>query len=200
MTDVGLGLEEPRNEALKDIIYAFIVKCLVSKGRIPHSLKKIDSILMGCMVSEEILKVLVIKFLNETSDTVKQIGVAKVSVDWAQHALELQAGKTTIVIDKEDPLGSMSPAMSELANNIRIRGIKQQVNNITWSVTWIDRIYASEAVWDALNAKHGLVRNTKSSGKYAVAEAEFSRAKKKKITAAIGDAREVGFEVLWLDD
>jgi hypothetical protein len=44
------------------------------------------------------------------------------------------------------------------------------------------------------------VKSTHASGKYALATAEFAHAKKKKITAKIGDASEIGFEVLWLDE
>jgi hypothetical protein len=144
MSTVGLDLEEPRKEGLKEIIYSFIVKCLVNKGRIPHALNSINKLLNGCMISEEVLKVLEVKFLHETDDTAKQIGLAIISIDWMQHALELKSGNAKVVIDKEDPLGSMSPAMSELSNNLRVRGIKHKVNNITWSVTWVDQIYTSD--------------------------------------------------------
>ena len=39
MTDLELTLELTRKETIREIIYAFIVKSVVSRGRIPHKLE-----------------------------------------------------------------------------------------------------------------------------------------------------------------
>lgn len=202
MGSISVDMDEPRNEGLKEIIYYFIYKSVRNNaGRIPGSLEKINKILSGGMVEQEILKVLLVRYLREsdTSDPV-QIGEAKITIDWSEYALQLKAGNKTLTIDKDDPLGTMSPAMSDLANELRKRGVKQGVNSLTWSVTWIDRVWQSDSTWDALNKRFGLVRSTDDKSKYASAANAFARAKKKKIVVQLDDAREVGFEVLWLDD
>jgi hypothetical protein len=199
--DLTLEIDEPRDEGIKDLVYYFIFKSVLIKKNITNALNKIERLLQNTVVNQKVLKILEVNYLHVSeAKKVNQVGFVKIVINWTAYSLAVNSGKGKFKISKDDPLGSMSPAMSELANHLRMEAIKHSVNDLTWAVTWVDEVYNSESRWSQINKENGLVKPHEENDEYNATKAEFDKAKKKRIVVNLGVANEADFEVLWLRD
>lgn len=195
---IELSLEYPRREGLKEIIYAFVVKSTVSRAHIPNKLKKINALLTATMVEEQCLQYLEIRYQNDQPDKDPiQLGEISIEIDWHQHAIEVSNGHDTFHLDKDDPLGSLSPGLSELANRIRLLGLKDGANNISYAVRWTPQVYLTEGKHGKLCEAHGLLRDHNANDANVRAKAAYDAAEKYTISLSLEDASETKVTARW---
>jgi len=199
--NLTVSLETPRNEAISDLIYFFVYKTVTQTGEIGKALSDIKRLLVNAVTKEKILQVLQVRYLATNPDgNIRQVGIVDIVLDWNTHRLAVNSGRDKILISKDDPLGSMSPALSALAEELRGHSIRHGVSGLTWTVSWTKDVCDSVEKWSAANQQNGLVPLSEATGAHEEARKQFELAAKKQISVRLGVANEVLFNILWLKD
>jgi len=192
MIDLTLSLELSRQETLKEIVFGFLSKSIVRKSGIQKSLDDIDIILNDLMVDNSFLGILKVEYWRSTPSMEDiRVGWVKFEIDWEKHKLFVKNNSDEkIIVDKDDPLDSLSAALSDLANFIKEQAIKQGVNSLDYTIQWCDKVTISQQ--NAARKRLGLSRITPESRSFKANQKED-----KQMNFIPGRFPELALEINW---
>lgn len=193
--DVAITLD--RQTALYSLLKSFVECSVILRGTIESDLRTIDKILNACVKKNKSMKKLEIWYLTETpSGSITKHGQVIFSIDWQQHSAEIQSGNDKFIVSEDDILGSINPLFRKFADALRGRALRDGVNQLHFSVYYVDAITANDNSRQRLNKELGLV--TDMSEKMSNVHRTFDESKREQIVIRTEDLRDIKTEAEWI--
>lgn len=193
--DIELELEIERQETLFLLIKCFIESSVIRRGRIESALSKLEKVLDACVRDEQYLSLLEIWYVKQGDDDSTKKGEVTFKIDWDVFSAEIEAGKSKLTISEDDILGSISPLYRKLADEVRMRCIRDGINDLRWSLSYVPEVYSDKELHRELNKQLGLI--TGENKEMARMETNFRKRPRERIKVRISDAREIQSTVVW---
>ena len=193
--DIEIELDIERQETLFLLIKCFIESSVVRRPKIDSAIARIEKMLELCVRDEQYLSVLEVWYIRQAGEDLTKEGEIRFNLDWDTFRMEIKAGKDKFPISQDDVLGSISPLYRKLANEVRIRCIRDGVNDLRWSINYAQEVYSDRELHREINKQLGLV--TGDNKEMTKLDNVFRKHPRERIKVKASDVGDVQSSVVW---